>query len=205
MTTVKIYELPPIHRLLTIIACVLFMLELVVMFLMPISWITQLLIAVEAVPFIITTFLYVTKGSVTAIPSTALTSIVYMALDSYYQRSQTERTLLRLLVVQQEAPLTNDKIAPLLRHYPEIIYTYRLMQLLGKDSLARKKHVKEFYKDAFQSCDAQDLKILNDFGISAKMIINLLTNGHTSVVVYRTLYKKEIAHWYNALGETLAR
>lgn len=60
MTTVKIYELPPIHRLLTIIACVLFMLELVVMFLMPISWITQLLIAVEAVPFIITTFLYVT-------------------------------------------------------------------------------------------------------------------------------------------------
>ena len=205
MTTVKIYELPPIHRLLTIIACVLFMLELVVMFLMPISWITQLLIAVEAVPFIITTFLYVTKGSVTAIPSTALTSIVYMALDSYYQRFQTERTLLRLLVVQQEAPLTNDKIAPLLRHYPEIIYTYRLMQLLGKDSLARKKYVKEFYKDAFQSCDAQDLKILNDFGISAKMIINLLTNGHTSVVVYRTLYKKEIAHWYNALGETLAR
>ncbi|MBM7700877.1 hypothetical protein [Kurthia huakuii] len=205
MTTVKIYELPPIHRLLTIIACVLFMLELVVMFLMPISWITQLLIAVEAVPFIITTFLYVTKGSVTAIPSTALTSIVYMALDSYYQRFQTERTLLRLLVVQQEAPLTNDKIAPLLRHYPEIIYTYRLMQLLGKDSLARKKHVKEFYKDAFQSCDAQDLKILNDFGISAKMIINLLTNGHTSVVVYRTLYKKEIAHWYNALEETLAR
>ena len=205
MTTVKIYELPPIHRLLTIIACVLFMLELVVMFLMPISWITQLLIAVEAVPFIITTFLYVTKGSVTAIPSTALTSIVYMALDSYYQRFQTERTLLRLLVVQQEAPLTNDKIAPLLRHYPEIIYTYRLMQLLGKDSLARKKHVKEFYKDAFQSCDAQDLKILNDFGISAKMIINLLTNGHTNVVVYRTLYKKEIAHWYNALEETLAR
>lgn len=205
MTTVKIYELPPIHRLLTIIACVLFMLELVVMFLMPISWITQLLIAVEAVPFIITTFFYVTKGSVTAIPSTALTSIVYMALDSYYQRFQTERTLLRLLVVQQEAPLTNDKIAPLLRHYPEIIYTYRLMQLLGKDSLARKKHVKEFYKDAFQSCDAQDLKILNDFGISAKMIINLLTNGHTSVVVYRTLYKKEIAHWYNALEETLAR
>ena len=109
MTTVKIYELPPIHRLLTIIACVLFMLELVVMFLMPISWIIQLLIAVEAVPFIITTFLYVTKGSVTAIPSTALTSIVYMALDSYYQRFQTERTLLRLLVVQQEAPLRSEE------------------------------------------------------------------------------------------------
>lgn len=128
-----------------------------------------------------------------------------MALDSYNQRFQTERTLLRLLVVQQEAPKTNDKIAPLLRRYPEIIYTYRLMQLLGKDSLTKNKQVKAFYQDAFQSCNAHDLKVLNDFGLPAKMIINLLTNGRTSVVVYRTLYKKEISHWYTALEETLAR
>lgn len=205
MPKAMIYQLPPIHRLLTIVASVLFTVEIAILLSAPLSWIIQLLIAVEVLPFVVTAFLYATKGSVTAIPSTAITSILYMALDSYHQRFQTERTLLRLLVVQQEAPKTNDKIAPLLRRYPEIIYTYRLMQLLGKDSLARKKYVKEFYKDAFQSCDAQDLKILNDFGISAKMIINLLTNGRTSVVVYRTLYKKEISHWYTALEETLAR
>lgn len=205
MTKETIYLLPPIHRLLTIIASVLFIIEITTLITAPLSWIIQLLIAVEVIPFVVTAFLYATKGSVTAIPSTAMTSILYMAFDSYHQRFQTERTLLRLLVVQQEAPKTNDKIAPLLRRYPEIIYTYRLMQLLGKDSLAKNKQVKIFYKDAFQSCDAHDLKVLNDFGLSAKMIINLLTNGRTSVAVYRTLYKKEISHWYNALEETLAR
>lgn len=205
MPKAMIYQLPPIHRLLTIVASVLFTVEIAILLSAPLSWIIQLLIAVEVLPFVVTAFLYATKGSVTAIPSTAITSILYMALDSYHQRFQTERTLLRLLVVQQEAPKTNEKIAPLLRRYPEIIYTYRLMQLLGKDSLAKNKRVKTFYQDAFQSCDARDLKVLNDFGLSAKMIINLLTNGRTSVVVYRTLYKKEISHWYTALEETLAR
>lgn len=205
MPKAMIYQLPPIHRLLTIVASVLFTVEIAILLSAPLSWIIQLLIAVEVLPFVVTAFLYGTKGSVTAIPSTAITSILYMALDSYHQRFQTERTLLRLLVVQQEAPKTNEKIAPLLRRYPEIIYTYRLMQLLGKDLLAKNKRVKTFYQDAFQSCDARDLKVLNDFGLSAKMIINLLTNGRTSVVVYRTLYKKEISHWYTALEETLAR
>ncbi|WP_010289226.1 hypothetical protein [Kurthia massiliensis] len=204
MQLMKVYHLPPFHRLLTIIASVLFTIECFLLF-SPILTIFKMIIAVDALPFLITTCIYFAKGTVAAIPSTALTSILYMSFDSYNQKFQTERTLIRLLVVQKEAPLTNDKIASLQPRYPDIIYTYRLMQLLGKEPLTKRKHVKHAYKHAFQSCTAQDLKVLNDFGTSAKMIITLLTNGRTSVFMYRSLYKKEIIHWCEALEETLGR
>lgn len=204
MKATTIHHLPPIHRTLTIIASILFAIECLVLFL-PIPTLAKMIIAVEMIPFIVTALIYFAKGTVAAIPSTALTSILYMIFDSYYQKFQTERTLVRLLVVQKEAPYTNDKIASLQPRYPNIIYTYRLMQLLGKEPLTKQKHVKTIYKDAFQSCDAEDLKVLNDFGTSAKMIITLLTNGRTSVFMYRSLYKKEIMHWCEALEETLAR
>lgn len=204
MNATTIHHLPPTHRTLTIIASILFTIECFLLF-TPLPTLGKIIIAVEVIPFIVTGLIYATKGTVAAIPSTALTSILYMVFDSYYQKFQTERTLVRLLVVQKEAPYTNDKIAALQPRYPDIIYTYRLMQLLGKEPLTKQKYMKTIYKDAFQSCNAQDLKVLNDFGTSAKMIITLLTNGRTTVFMYRSLYKKEIAHWCEALEETLVR
>ncbi|WP_010304855.1 hypothetical protein [Kurthia senegalensis] len=200
-----VHRLPPIHQKLTIISTIVFVIEVVCITAFELPLFVVFLLIVDAVPFVMTTLLYALKGSVAAIPLTTIFSIIYMLLDSFYQKFQSERTLIRLFVMQRQANETNEQIMPLQRNYPDIVYTYRLLQLIGKESLTKQKTVLHAFENQFENCHRQNLKVLNDFGTSAKMILSFLTNGQTSVFMYRSLYKKEIIHWYEALEETLEK
>ena len=200
-----VYKLPPLHRLVTIISTLFFAIEVLCITTFQVPFIARMFILLDAIPFVITAFLYTIKGSVTAIPTTLLFSIVYMILDRFNQKFQSERTLIRLFVVQRQARETNAQIMPLQRHYPDIVYTYRLLQLIGKQPLSKQRAILHAFESQFENCDRYNLKVLNDFGTSAKMILSFLTNGQTSVFMYRSLYKKEIIHWYEALEETLKK